>query len=44
VDGYGKALELAGELPDCEVFSISDRERDVFEAYPTGSSWATSNR
>lgn len=33
VDGYGKALDLAGELPDCEVFSISDREGDVFEVY-----------
>jgi hypothetical protein len=33
VDGYDKALELARELPDCEVFSISDREGDIFEVY-----------
>jgi hypothetical protein len=33
VDGYGKALELARELPGCEVFSISDREGDIFEVY-----------
>lgn len=33
VDGYHKASELARELPDCEVFSISDREGDIFEVY-----------
>ena len=35
VDGYNKALELARELPQCEVFSISDREGDIFEVYQT---------
>lgn len=33
VNGYGKALELARQLPDCEVFSISDREGDIYEVY-----------
>lgn len=33
VDGYGKALALARELPRCEVFSVSDREGDIFEVY-----------
>jgi hypothetical protein len=33
LDGYHKALELARELPEREVFSISDREGDIFEVY-----------
>ena len=33
VEGYRKALELARRLPECEVFSISDREGDIFEVY-----------
>lgn len=33
VEGYRKALELARRLPDCEVFAISDREGDIYEAY-----------
>lgn len=33
VEGYRRTLELARRLPDCEVFSISDREGDIFEAY-----------
>ncbi len=33
VDGYHKASELARELPDCEVFSISDHEGDIFEVF-----------
>jgi hypothetical protein len=31
--GYQKTLELARQLPESEVFSISDREADIFEAY-----------
>lgn len=33
VEGYHKTLELARRLPGCEVFSISDREGDIFEVY-----------
>lgn len=33
LDGYQKASELARQLPDCEVISISDREGDIFEVY-----------
>lgn len=33
VAGYLKTLELARRLPACEVFSISDREGDIFEVY-----------
>lgn len=33
LDGYLKTLDLARSLPDCEVFSISDREGDIFEVY-----------
>jgi hypothetical protein len=33
VDGYLKSSQLAAELPDCEVFSISDREGDIFEIF-----------
>lgn len=33
VDGYLKTLDLARRLPSCEVFSISDREGDIFEVF-----------
>lgn len=33
VEGYLKTLELARQLPESEVFSISDREGDIFEVY-----------
>jgi Transposase DNA-binding len=33
VKGYRKTLELARSLPDCEVFSISDCEGDIFEVF-----------
>ena len=33
VEGYLKTLDLARRLPECEVFSISDREGDIFEVY-----------
>lgn len=33
VEGYRKTLELARSLPGCEVFSISDREGDIFEVF-----------
>lgn len=33
VEGYRRTCELARGLPDCEVFSISDREGDIFELY-----------
>jgi len=33
VEGYHKTLELARSLPGCEVFSISDREGDIFEVF-----------
>lgn len=33
VDGYRKAVALARELPQCEVFSVSDREGDIFDVY-----------
>lgn len=32
-DGYLKTCELARQLPKCEVFSISDREGDIFEVF-----------
>ena len=31
--GYQQACDLAASLPDTEVFSISDREGDIFEIY-----------
>lgn len=31
--GYKEACELAEKLPDTEVFSISDREGDIYELY-----------
>jgi len=33
IEGYRKACELARQLPDTEVFSVSDREGDIFELY-----------
>lgn len=33
LEGYRKTVELARSLPGCEVFSISDREGDIFEVY-----------
>ncbi len=33
VNGYQRTCELAKLLPECEVFSISDREGDIFEVY-----------
>lgn len=33
VSGYRRTCELARRLPECEVFSISDREGDIFEIY-----------
>ena len=33
LDGYLKTSELARRLPGCGVFSISDREGDIFEVY-----------
>ena len=39
VEGYRKTCQLAGELPDCEVFSVSDREGDIYEVF---EAWQTS--
>ena len=33
LEGYRKTQELALSLPDCEVFSISDREGDIYEVF-----------
>lgn len=33
VEGYRKTQELAAALPECEVFSISDREGDIYEVF-----------
>jgi len=33
VEGYRKTNGLARRLPQCEVFSISDREGDIFEVF-----------
>ncbi len=33
VEGYRKTQELARSLPECEVFSISDREGDIYEVF-----------
>lgn len=33
VQGYRLTLDLAKELPNCEVFSISDREGDISEVF-----------
>lgn len=33
IEGYRRACRLARELPDTEVFSVGDRECDIFELY-----------
>lgn len=33
IEGYRKACELARQLPGTEVFSVGDRECDIFELY-----------
>jgi hypothetical protein len=33
VEGYRKTSELARAVPECEVFSVSDREGDIFEVF-----------
>lgn len=33
VEGYRKTCELARSVPGCEVFSVSDREGDIFEVF-----------
>ncbi len=33
VEGYRKTCELAHAVPACEVFSVSDREGDIFEVF-----------
>jgi len=33
LEGYRKTQELALALPECEVFSISDREGDIYEVF-----------
>ena len=33
IEGYRMACELAHDLPDTEVISVSDREGDIFELY-----------
>lgn len=33
VEGYRRTTQLAREIPGCEVFSVSDREGDIFEVY-----------
>lgn len=33
IEGYRRACELARELPGTEVFSVGDRECDIFELY-----------
>jgi hypothetical protein len=33
VEGYRRAQELARRLPECEVFSVSDREGDIYEVF-----------
>lgn len=33
VKGYGKACEFVAEVPGVDVFSISDREGDIFEMF-----------
>lgn len=37
VEGYRRAQALAQELPHCEVFSLSDREGDIYEVF---EAWA----
>jgi hypothetical protein len=33
LQGYHKTSELARQMPDCEVFSVSDREGDIHEVF-----------
>ncbi len=33
VEGYRKTQELALTVPECEVFSVSDREGDIYEVF-----------
>jgi Transposase Tn5 dimerisation domain/Transposase DNA-binding len=33
VEGYLRTQEVARQLPDCEVISISDREGDIYEVF-----------
>ncbi len=33
VEGYQRTQEVARQLPDCEVISISDREGDIYEVF-----------
>lgn len=37
VEGYRRTQALAQEVPHCEVFSISDREGDIYEVF---AAWA----
>ena len=37
VEGYRRTQALAQELPHCEVFSLSDREGDIYEVF---AAWA----
>jgi hypothetical protein len=37
VQGYLRTQEAARQLPDCELFSISDREGDIYEVF---AAWA----
>lgn len=37
VEGYRRTQELAGQLPECEVVSLSDREGDIYEVF---AAWA----
>ena len=36
VEGYRLTTQLARQIPECEVFSVSDREGDIYEVY---SAW-----
>jgi hypothetical protein len=33
LEGYRRTCELARRLPECEVWSVSDREGDIFEVF-----------
>lgn len=33
LEGYRHACDIAKRLPDCEVFSVADREADIFEIF-----------
>src|SRR2546429_297980 len=37
VQGYSRTQEMARQLPGCEVFSLSDREGDIYEVF---EAWA----